>query len=101
MRIKDHPVLSFNKGKKVEFYFNGKKLEGYENETIASSLHAAGIKVHRKSIELKRPRGLFCAIGKCSSCLMQVNGISNTRICVTPLKANMKIISNWEEGKNE
>ncbi|MDY0383067.1 MAG: 2Fe-2S iron-sulfur cluster-binding protein, partial [Atribacterota bacterium] len=57
MRIKEHPILNFQPGKKVAFTFEGKRLEGYDNEPIAAALVAAGIKVLSYSLKLKRPRG--------------------------------------------
>ncbi|HEC88361.1 MAG TPA: (2Fe-2S)-binding protein, partial [Thermoplasmata archaeon] len=77
MRFIEHPILEFEKkrGKKISFTYNGRKIECYDNETIASALHASGIKVLSKSSNLLRPRGFYCAIGKCASCVMTVNGI--------------------------
>jgi predicted molibdopterin-dependent oxidoreductase YjgC len=91
MRINEHPILEFKHGKKVTFIFQGKKLEGYSDEPIAAALVASGIKVLSHSRKLKRPRGFFCAIGKCSSCLMTVNGIPNVRTCVTRLEDGMVV----------
>jgi predicted molibdopterin-dependent oxidoreductase YjgC len=91
MRIQEHPILQFQHGEKVSFTFQGKKLEGYCDEPIAAALVAADIKVLSYSIKLKRPRGFFCAIGKCSSCLMKVNGIPNVRTCVTKLEEGMVV----------
>ena len=71
MRIEQHPILSFDRGEKVTFLFNGQPVEGYTTETIAAALHAAGVRVLSHSPELDRPRGLFCAIGNCSSCRMK------------------------------
>ncbi len=97
MRIKDHPILSFQPARTVTFTFEGRTLEGQEGEPIAAALHNAGIKVLRHSPRLNRPRGFFCAIGNCSSCLMVVNGRPNVRVCVTPLSQGMKI--EYQEGK--
>ncbi|KAA0010979.1 MAG: FAD-dependent oxidoreductase [Thermoplasmata archaeon] len=91
MRIKEHPILEFKRGKEIYFYYNGKKLKAYEGETIASALHANGIKILSKSAKLARPRGFFCGIGKCSSCLMKVNGIPNVRTCITLVKEGMVV----------
>lgn len=99
MRIHDHPILDFKRGRRVKFYFNGRELEGYEGETIAAALHANGIKMLRESDELHRPRGLFCAIGNCSSCLMVVNGKPNVRVCVEKLRENMVVET--QRGKGE
>jgi len=93
MRLEEHPIIDFSKrrGRKVTIYFEGKPIEAYEGEPIAEALHAAGIRILNYSNETQRPRGLFCAIGKCSSCLMVVNGIPNTRTCITLVEDGMKI----------
>jgi len=99
MRIEKHPILEFKKGRKVTFYFEGQPIEGYEGEPIAAALHAAGIKVLRHSAKLNRPRGFFCAIGKCSSCLMEVDGVPNVFSCVTPLREGMQVRRQEGRGK--
>lgn len=91
MRITEHPVLRFERGRKVTIYFEGQPIDAYEGETIAMALHAAGIRVLSHSGEKHRPRGLFCAIGKCSSCLVKVNGIPNVRSCITLVEDGMRI----------
>lgn len=88
-RITEHPVLEFDHSREVEFTFEGQQLKGVENEPIAAALHANGIR--RLRDHHGRPRGLFCAIGNCSSCLMEVDGVPNVRICVEPLKAGMVV----------
>lgn len=90
-RIKNHPILTFKRERKIKFYFEGKEMWGYEGDTIASALTANGIKVFRESLKYHRPRGFYCAIGNCSSCLMTVNGIPNVRTCITPLEEGMQI----------
>ena len=99
MRIGQHPILDFQRGERLKFFFNGQELEAYANETIAAALHAAGIKELAKSPELHRPRGLFCAIGNCSSCLMVVDGQPNIRVCVVKVKPGMKVQS--QQGKGD
>ncbi|RKZ33640.1 (2Fe-2S)-binding protein [bacterium] len=99
MRIEKHPILDFERGKKVAFKFEGKTMYGYEGEPIAAALHDNGVKVLRYSIRHNRPRGFFCAIGRCSSCLMEVDGIPNIRTCITPLKEGMEIRLQKGKGK--
>ena len=91
MRIEDHPILAFDKKEKVTFYFEDAPLEGYEGEPIAVALHGAGVRVIAETPERKRPRGIFCAIGNCSSCLMRVDGKPNVRTCTEPLKEGMNV----------
>jgi hypothetical protein len=91
-RIIEHPILgAIQKGRKVWFTCDGKAMEGYENEPIAVALKAGGIMVHRHTKRLDQPRGIFCAIGRCTDCVMVVDGEPNVRTCVTPLKEGMRI----------
>jgi predicted molibdopterin-dependent oxidoreductase YjgC len=99
MRIEKHPILEFQKGKKIKFYFEGQPIEGFDGEPIAAALHAAGIKVLRHSVKLDRPRGFFCAVGKCSSCLMEVDGVPNVFSCITPIKDGMQVKRQKGRGK--
>ena len=64
---------------------------GLNGDSIASALHAAGVKKLTASLKYNRPRGFFCGIGKCSSCLMKVNGIPNVRTCIAPLKNGVHV----------
>ena len=89
--IKEHPILEFRHGKKVKFFFEGKEMTGYEGLPIAAALHAAGVRVLSFSEKHDRPRGFFCAVGKCSSCLMEVDGRPNVMVCMEPLKAGMEV----------
>jgi len=99
LRIEEHPVLSFERGEKVSFYYNGQEMEGYPSETIAAALHAAGVRKLAESPVLHRPRGLFCAIGNCSSCFMVVDGEPNMRVCVMKVRAGMRVEE--QQGKGE
>ena len=91
MRIREHPVIDFPKRKKLRFRYNKKELAGEEGDTIASALHAAGVRTLTKSLKYDSPRGFFCGIGKCSSCLMRVNGVPNVRTCIAPLKEGISV----------
>ena len=87
MRISEHPIIeSYNKGRKVTFSFDGKELSGYEGESIAAALKAAGVMVHRYTAKQHKPRGIFCAIGRCTDCVMIVNGVPNVRTCVNSIR---------------
>jgi|UniRef100_A0A7V3UZI3 sarcosine oxidase subunit alpha len=99
LRISEHPILSFNRGQKVTFYFEGKPMQGYLGETIAAALVANGVKVFRYTEKHKRARGFFCAVGKCSSCLMVVDGIPNTMVCMEPLRAGVRVERQRGRGK--
>lgn len=97
--ITEHPILKFERGSKVTFYFEDQELVGYEGQPIAAALHAAGIKVLSISEKYKRPRGFFCAVGKCSSCLMEVDGRPNVMVCMEPLRRGMRVRRQKGRGK--
>ena len=99
LRIKKHPVLDFERGEKISFLFGDREIEAYPTETIAAALHAAGVSKLGESPELHRPRGLFCAIGNCSSCFMVVDGKPNMRVCVINVKPGMRV--HEQKGKGE
>jgi len=73
---------------------DGRPIQAYEGEPIAAALMAIGVKVFRKTRKKKEPRGVFCAIGRCTDCIMSVDGIPNVRTCVTPVREGMEI---WTE----
>ena len=92
MRIPKHPILgTYQKGEKIRFYLDGKEMYGYEGDTIAASLMAAGVTTHRHTRKKGTPRGIFCAIGRCTDCVMVVDGQINVRTCITPLKEGMQV----------
>ncbi len=97
MRLTKHPILEFDTKEAIAFTFNGKKMYGIKGDTIASALHANGVKKLSESIHLKRPRGFYCAIGNCASCNMIVDGKPNVRTCITPLKPGMVV--EFQHGK--
>lgn len=89
-RIEDHPILGKPiKGEKVTFTFDGKTMEGFAGEPIAVALKTNGVMIHRYTTKEHKPRGIFCAIGRCTDCVMVVNGKPNIRTCVTPLESGM------------
>ena len=92
MRISNHPILDdLPERKKVQITVDNRKIGAYEGEPIAAALFAAGIKVLRKTPILNEPRGVFCNRGRCTDCIMKVDGKPNVRTCVTLVKDGMEI----------
>jgi len=92
MRVIEHPILGkAEKRKKIEIMVDDKIIRALEGEPIAAALIASGIKTFKITNKKREPRGVFCAIGLCTSCAMIVNGKPNVRTCVTPVKEGMKI----------
>ena len=92
MRIEEHAILDVKKIEKpVTITVDDIEIEAYEGEPILGALLNAGIKINRYTVKKKEPRGLFCGIGQCTDCAMVVDGQSNVRTCITPVKAGMVI----------
>jgi sarcosine oxidase subunit alpha len=90
-RIYEHPILEFDRGEEVTIYLDGQPMKAFESETVAAALYANGLREFSKSIKYRRPRGFFCAIGRCSSCMMEVDGVPNVRTCIVMAKDGMQI----------
>ncbi len=89
-RITKHPILNRREGKKIHFSFQGKTLDAYENEVIASALFAHGIHCFGKHAKDDSFQGIFCANGQCAQCLVLADGIP-VKSCVTPVHEGMKV----------
>lgn len=91
-RIEKHPILGdIPEGKMVNFTYNGTVLQGIEGEPISAALRVAGVMTHRYTKKRHEPRGVFCAIGRCTDCVMVVDGKPNIRTCITPLREGMVV----------
>jgi aerobic-type carbon monoxide dehydrogenase small subunit (CoxS/CutS family) len=100
-RIRVHPILGeIEKGRRVRFFYNGEEAQGYEGEPVAAALKAMGISTHRYTVRRHEPRGIFCAIGRCTDCVMVVDGVPNVRTCMTPLTEGMKVETQDGLGKD-
>ncbi len=61
-----------DRSKPMTFRFNGRKLEGYAGDTLASALLANGISIIGRSFKLHRPRGLVGSGAEEPNAIMQV-----------------------------
>jgi predicted molibdopterin-dependent oxidoreductase YjgC len=102
MRITEHPILDIRPDRKrVTINVDGKEIPAFEGETVAAALYASGIKVHRTSSKFEEPRGVFCNRGRCTDCIMNVDGVPNVRTCVTQVRDGMIVKSLHGLGKWE
>ncbi len=99
LRIEEHPILGkFEKGHKVQFTFDDRTMQGFEGEPIAIALRSNGVLIHRYTAKRNEPRGMFCAIGRCTDCIMIVDGVPNVRTCMAPLKEGSVIQTQMGNG---
>ena len=96
MKYEEHPIIGVRKkGRNVKIFFEGKEITAEEGEPVAVALLEAGIKDFRVTRKKHEARGVYCAIGRCTDCMMVVDGLSNVRTCVTPVVEGMRV----ERGK--
>jgi predicted molibdopterin-dependent oxidoreductase YjgC len=102
VRVLKHPVLEDDREPGLTIFYNGREIPAKSGEPIAAALLAAGVRVFRETARRGYPRGIFCGIGRCTDCVMVVDGRPNVRTCVTPVRQGMKIetqkgLGNWRE----
>jgi predicted molibdopterin-dependent oxidoreductase YjgC len=88
-------------GSKVKIKVDGRWMEAVEGEPVAAALMAEGKMVFRYTTRRNEPRGVFCAIGRCTDCMMTVDGRPNVRTCITPVVEGMVVETQQGEGRWE
>lgn len=100
LRINGHPILGPTSPRAVvTLSIDGREIEAREGEPIAIAMLAAGIRTARTMPETGAPRGYFCGVGRCTDCLMTVDGTLNARTCVTPAAEGMIVTT--QQGLGE
>src|SRR5579862_9138997 len=74
----------------VSFTFDGRRLVGRRGESLAAALIAAGVRGFRAT-RAGAERGIFCGMGVCQDCLVEVDGRSNRRACMVKLDRSMTV----------
>jgi len=74
----------------VSFNFEGQELVGRHGESLAAALIAAGIRSFRTT-RTGAERGIFCGMGICQDCLVEVDGRANQRTCMVKLDRSMTV----------
>lgn len=102
-RVENHMILGeLPEAPEVEITVDGRQMKAREGEMILSALLANGIIVQNISVKAHEPRGYFCGIGRCTNCVMTVDGDPNVRTCITEVRDGMIIetqngLGKWEE----
>jgi glycine/D-amino acid oxidase-like deaminating enzyme/thioredoxin reductase len=78
MFIKDKNVEI--SAKKIKFKFQKKSYFAYEGDTVSSALIRNGIKNFRED-KHKNYRGIFCNMGICNECIVEINGNQSIKAC--------------------
>lgn len=71
------------RGKGFEISVDGQPVLAYPGETLATVMLCAGQRSFRTTEKNREPRGVYCGMGICFDCLVELNGRPNVRACVT------------------
>lgn len=78
------------RGDPVRMTVDGEPLDAHLGETVAAALIARGDRALRHTRQ-GAARGLYCGMGVCFECLVIVDGVPNTRACMTWVRDGMEI----------
>jgi D-hydroxyproline dehydrogenase subunit gamma len=81
-----------DRGSSIDFYFDGRPVTGRVGQSVAIALWDAGIRALRQSAVDRVPRGMFCAIGLCQECVVQIDDVRRPA-CTTLVQAGMHVRS--------
>ena len=85
---------------RIEFEFEGRLLYAFPGDSIAAALTSYGI-IDLRVTSSGESRGIFCGMGVCHDCLVDVDGNQNQRACMTKVKNGMRIFKQQFYGKYE
>ena len=90
-RLDPQPGEEIDRHTPVAFTWDGRGYAGFEGDTIASALTAAGVAVFSRSFKYHRPRGLLTATFHDPGCMVQVDDEPNVRGAHRRLEAGMVV----------
>ena len=76
---------------RVTFTFDGVPVHALRGQTVAGALLADGVISWHLTRSGGRPRGLFCGIGACFDCLVDVNEDRAVRACLVPVQGGDEV----------
>ncbi|MET0768460.1 MAG: FAD-dependent oxidoreductase [Solirubrobacteraceae bacterium] len=90
-RLPVQPGERIDRARPITFTFDGKAVEGYEGDTIASALYAQGRRTFSRSFKYHRRRGELCGCGQCANSLVQIGGRPGVRACAEPASDGLAV----------
>lgn len=92
--MEDLRIDSIKRKEKINIFVDGRETEAYKGETVLAALIASGHKILKKNPVSHQPRGAFCGMGICFECTMTIDGVPNTRACMTEVHEGMTVETN-------
>ncbi len=86
-----------DRGRSIEFRFDGKRLKGFAGDSLAAALLANGVRIVSRSFKFRRPRGIFAAGIEEPNALLQLHtgarAIPSARATMVPLEPGLEVFS--------
>lgn len=79
--------------RRIQATFEGESIEAEAGASVAAALIASD-RVAWRTTRDGAQRGLFCGIGVCFDCLVEIDGESGQRACMIPLQEGMRVCDN-------
>ena len=95
-----------DRSRPLRFVFNGREMEGFAGDTVASALLANGARVVGRSFKYHRPRGIMAAGAEEPSAILTAGEgarrTPNVRAAIAPLRDGMVVRSQggWPSVEN-
>ena len=77
----------------IEFSLDGAPARCRAGLTVAAALLEAGTRTLRISPRAAAPRSLFCGMGVCFDCAMEIDGRPSVRACATLVRPGMRVVT--------
>ena len=78
------------RGPAVTIVVDGRAVQAFEGESVAAALIVDG-GLQTRTTPGGEPRGVFCAMGVCFDCLAVIDGVPNTRTCMTWVREGLDV----------
>lgn len=101
-RVDNHPILGPQpEAEHITFTWNETDVVARVGEPIAAALLAHGIRILRSSERAGTSRGVYCNIGHCFECRVEVDGARDVRACLTPARDGMRVTTQLAKPDDE
>ena len=92
--MEDLRIDSIKRKQEITLLVDGKETKAFKGETVLAALIASGYNILKANPVSHEPRGAFCGMGICFECTMTIDGIPNTRACMTEVHEGMIVETN-------
>jgi predicted molibdopterin-dependent oxidoreductase YjgC len=72
-------------------FIDGEAVEVPAGSLLGHALHGLKDARLRVTQRVGQPRGLFCCMGICFDCLVEIDGRTGVRACIVPVRNKMRV----------